>query len=77
MVTDFRNIRAGSLHRANGGFLVLDAMQVEKKLAAGGVIQHQAGLLDEPVGLGVPESDVVGAAVFRLRGMPNLVRIVL
>ena len=28
MVTDFRNIRAGSLHRANGGFLVLDAMHV-------------------------------------------------
>ncbi len=28
MVTDFTRIRAGSLHRANGGFLVLDAASV-------------------------------------------------
>lgn len=28
MVTDFREIRAGALHRANGGFLVLDALDV-------------------------------------------------
>ncbi len=28
MVTDFRHIRAGSLHRANGGFLVIDAMHL-------------------------------------------------
>ncbi len=28
MVTDFREIKAGALHRANGGFLVLDAVDV-------------------------------------------------
>jgi lon-related putative ATP-dependent protease len=28
MVTDFREIKAGALHRANGGFLVLDALDV-------------------------------------------------
>jgi lon-related putative ATP-dependent protease len=28
MVTDFREIKAGALHRANGGFLVLDALEV-------------------------------------------------
>jgi lon-related putative ATP-dependent protease len=28
MTTDFREIRAGSLHRANGGFLVLDVLDV-------------------------------------------------
>lgn len=28
MVTDFREIKAGALHRANGGFLVLDAADV-------------------------------------------------
>lgn len=28
MVTDFQEIRAGALHRANGGFLVLDALEV-------------------------------------------------
>lgn len=28
MVTDFREIKAGALHRANGGYLVLDALDV-------------------------------------------------
>ncbi|MCC6223669.1 MAG: AAA family ATPase [Thermoleophilia bacterium] len=28
MVTDFHRIKAGALHRANGGFLVLDALEV-------------------------------------------------
>ena len=28
MVTDFREIKAGALHRANGGFLVLDALEL-------------------------------------------------
>ena len=28
MVTDFHEIKAGALHRANGGFLVLDALEV-------------------------------------------------
>lgn len=28
MVTDFREIKSGALHRANGGFLVLDALEV-------------------------------------------------
>jgi predicted ATP-dependent protease len=28
MVTDFRGIKAGALHRANGGFLVLEALEV-------------------------------------------------
>jgi len=28
MVTDFREIKPGALHRANGGFLVLDALEV-------------------------------------------------
>jgi lon-related putative ATP-dependent protease len=28
MVTDFREVKAGSLHRANGGFLLLDALDV-------------------------------------------------
>ena len=28
MVTDFREIKAGALHRANGGFLVLEALEV-------------------------------------------------
>ncbi|MER3410077.1 MAG: ATP-dependent protease [Thermoleophilia bacterium] len=28
MVTDFREIKAGALHRANGGFLLLDALEV-------------------------------------------------
>jgi lon-related putative ATP-dependent protease len=28
MVTDFREVQAGALHRANGGFLVLDALDV-------------------------------------------------
>lgn len=28
MVTDFHQIKAGALHRANGGFLVLDALEV-------------------------------------------------
>ena len=28
MVTDFRQIKAGALHRANGGFLVLDVLDV-------------------------------------------------
>jgi lon-related putative ATP-dependent protease len=28
MVTDFREVKAGALHRANGGFLVLDALDV-------------------------------------------------
>jgi lon-related putative ATP-dependent protease len=28
MVTDFREIKAGALHRANGGFLILDALEV-------------------------------------------------
>ncbi|MGA7989137.1 MAG: ATP-binding protein [Candidatus Dormiibacterota bacterium] len=28
MVTDFRHIRGGALHRANGGFLVIDAMRM-------------------------------------------------
>jgi len=31
MVTDFREIKAGALHRANGGFLVLDALEVLKR----------------------------------------------
>jgi lon-related putative ATP-dependent protease len=28
MVTDFREVKAGALHRANGGFLVLDALEL-------------------------------------------------
>ena len=28
MVTDFREIKAGALHRANGGFIVLDALEL-------------------------------------------------
>ena len=28
MVTDFRELKSGALHRANGGFLVLDALEV-------------------------------------------------
>jgi lon-related putative ATP-dependent protease len=28
MVTDFRDVKAGALHRANGGFLLLDLMEV-------------------------------------------------
>jgi lon-related putative ATP-dependent protease len=77
MVTDFREIQPGSLHRANGGFLVLDALEILrhpfswdalKRALRGGEVQIE--------NLGV-EYSAIPSATLRPEPIPLDVKVIL
>ena len=56
LVTDFTLIKAGSLHRANGGYLILDALQVLSQPVRMGSAQARAALARDPDRVAGPDA---------------------
>ncbi len=77
MVTDFREIKAGALHRANGGFLVLDAADVLAHPFAWSALKRALRTREVRIENLAEEVAPVPAATLRPEAIPLSVKVVL
>jgi lon-related putative ATP-dependent protease len=77
MVTDFREIKAGALHRANGGFLVLDALDVLRHPFAWEALKRALAASEARIESLGEEFSSVPIATLRPEPIPIAVKVVL
>ena len=77
MVTDFREIKAGALHRANGGFLVLDAAEVLAHPFSWSALKRALRTHEVRIENLAEEIAPVPAATLRPEAIPLAVKVVL
>jgi lon-related putative ATP-dependent protease len=77
MATDFREIKAGALHRANGGFLVLDALDVLRHPFAWEALKRALAAGEARIESLGEEFSAVPIATLRPEPIPLAVKVVL
>ncbi|HWQ24286.1 MAG TPA: ATP-binding protein [Gaiellaceae bacterium] len=77
MVTDFREIKPGALHRANGGFLVLEALDVLRHPFAWEALKRALGAREVRIESLGEEFSAVPLATLRPEPIPLDVKVVL